>query len=46
MNTSLYIGGNKGRPTFVENLAIETVINSFKTLKYATLVDSLQVIIV
>ncbi len=42
MNTSLYIGGNKGRPTFVENLTIETVINSFKTLKYATFVDSIR----
>ena len=34
MNVSLYNGGNKGRPTFVENLVIETVINSFKTLKW------------
>jgi hypothetical protein len=42
MNVSLYNGGNKGRPTFVENLAIEAAINSFKTLKYATLVDSIR----
>ena len=42
MNVSLYNGGNKGRPTFVENTPIEVVLNSFKTLKYATPVDCIR----
>ena len=42
MNTSQYKGGNKGRPMFVENSSVEEVMNSFKSLKYATLAYSIR----
>jgi len=42
MNSSLYTGGNKGRPVFVENIQIEEVIHSFKGFKYASLTDTIR----
>jgi len=42
MNASQYKGGNKGRPTFLENSPITDVINSFSSLKYASLVDDIR----
>jgi len=42
MNVSHYKGGNKGRPTFLENSSMAEVINSFSSLKYASLVDDIR----
>ena len=42
MNASQYKGGNKGRPTFLENSPMAEVINSFSSLKYASLVDDIR----
>ncbi|BEG98997.1 VapE domain-containing protein [Bacteroides sedimenti] len=42
LKVSHYKGKNKGSPTFVENLPFVEVINSFKSLKYATLAHALR----